>query len=444
VLDAYSALLDQLGKRELEGLREAVQLRVDAIGADFGTAAGRRAFPVDPIPRIIGRAEWESLAAGAAQRVRALNAFIADAYGRREIVAAGILPERALTGGEHFESGMEGLPPAPTVAAPVAGLDVVRDGDGNLLVLEDNLRTPSGLAYLEAARSAADAELPGSPDAVREPIEPAFAALRKALDDARGEIPGEVVMLSDGPANSAWFEHRVLADRMALPLVTFDDLYTDSGRLHARVDGASIQVAALYRRTDVDRLTDAAGNPTDLAALLHGARAEGNLAIIDDFGTGIGDDKLIHAYVEDMVRFYLGEEPVIRSVRTFDLARPEALEEVADRIDEMVIKPRTGHGGDGIVVCAHASAGDRARALAEIRARPEEYVAQPMVSISRHPTVIDGKLEPRHVDLRVFVITSADGEYVVPGGLTRVALGAGALVVNSSQAGGGKDTWVLK
>jgi len=413
------------------------------MGVDFGTAVGRRPFPVDPIPRIIGRDEWEVLAAGAAQRVRALNAFIADAYSGREIVAAGILPERALAGGDHFEAGMDGLPPAPTVPAPVAGLDVVRDGDGSLLVLEDNLRTPSGLAYLEAARSAADAELSGPP-AMREPLEPAFAALRQALDDARGVIPGEVVMLSDGPTNSAWFEHQVLAARMALPLVTLDDLYTDSGRLHAWIDGASTPVAAVYRRTEVDRLTDASGNSTAVAALLHGPRAAGNLAIIDDFGTGIADDKLIHAYVEDMVRFYLGEEPLVRSVRTFDLARPGELDEVADRIDEMVIKPRTGHGGQGIVVCAHANARDRARALASIRARPEEYVAQPMVLISRHPTVIDGKLEPRHVDLRVFVITSADGEYVVPGGLTRVALGAGALVVNSSQAGGGKDTWVLK
>lgn len=441
---AYAEIFEKLTGADLAALGQGVQQKVDSIGAEFGSAGARQPFPVDPIPRLIDAAEWDTLAAGAAQRVRALNAFIADAYADRAIVAEGVMPARVLEAADHLDTGMTGTPLPGVVRAPMAGLDVVRDGDGSLQVLEDNLRTPSGISYLDAARTALDGALPFPPPASRASLDESFRAMRRAVDDARGDLEGEVVLLSDGPANSAWFEHRMLGDRLGLSVITLDAIQRDGNGLKALVEGREVPLAVIYRRMDEDRLVDDEGRPTDLGERVGDARRAGTVAFVDDFGTGVGDDKLVHGYVEDMVRFYLREEPLVRSVPTYDLEREGVLEEVVDRIGEMVIKPRTGHGGAGIVVCAHARPQDVDAAVAAITAHPDRYVAQPMVSISRHPTVIDGRLVPRHVDLRVFVFTTAGGEHVVPGGLTRVALGEGALVVNSSQQGGGKDTWVLR
>jgi uncharacterized circularly permuted ATP-grasp superfamily protein len=267
-------------------------------------------------------------------------------------------------------------------------------------------------------------------------------ALAAAAPDGVDEP--SIVLLSDGPANSAFYEHRRLARELGVPGVTLDDLSVRSGRLHARCDGSIRPVDVVYRRTNEDRLTDESGELTTVGAALHEPLRTGRLAVMNGFGTGVADDKLIHAYVEDIVRFYLGEEPLLRSVRTYDLGAPEMLEMALDRIDELVIKPRTGHGGRGVVVAPHAHPTDIRRTAEEVRADPTSYIAQELVMLSRHPTVVDSHLEPRHVDLRPFVFLSPAGAEVAPGGLTRVALERDALVVNSSQRGGIKDTWVLR
>jgi carboxylate-amine ligase len=253
-----------------------------------------------------------------------------------------------------------------------------------------------------------------------------------------------VMVLSDGPTNSAWFEHETIAHRLDVPLVGLSDLEPRAGRLYARVGPQLRRVDVLYRRTDEDRLCDDHGRSTPLAEALLEPLRRGTLVCCNAFGTGLADDKLVHAYVEEMVRFYLGEEPLIESVPTYDLGEPDVLADALDRLDDLVVKPRTGFGGHGVVIVPHASREDRDRVERAIRAAPTRFIAQETISLSVHPTVCAGRLEPRHVDLRPFVLTAGNDVHVIPGGLTRVAFDAGALVVNSSQNGGGKDTWVLR
>jgi carboxylate-amine ligase len=252
------------------------------------------------------------------------------------------------------------------------------------------------------------------------------------------------VLLSDGPSNSAWYEHLTLARRLGIPLVTPGDLYTSGGALHAFVAEGSVEVHVVYRRTDEDRLRDEHGRATWIADLLLDHCRRGRVACVNAFGTGVADDKLLHAYADDMVRFYLGESPLIESVRTYDLGDPDCRDEALARVEELVVKPRAGHGGHGIVVGPHASAEDRALIARRVSARPTDWIAQETVQLSRHPTVDEGRLVPRHVDLRAFVVAGDDSVSVAPGGLTRFARAEGSLVVNSSQGGGGKDTWVLR
>ena len=252
-----------------------------------------------------------------------------------------------------------------------------------------------------------------------------------------------VVVVSDGKDNSAFYEHAAIARYLSLPLVLTEKLSVRRGRLSAQLPDGEQAVDVVYRRTDEDRLTDDRGAPTAIGQLLLEPVQRGTLACVNAFGTGVADDKLLHAYVEDMVRFYLGEEPLLRSVPTYDPSQPDVLEMILARIDELVIKPRSGHGGYGVVIGPHARSEDLRAAAAALSAAPERFVAQETIMLSRHPTVTDGRLELRHVDLRPFAISSGDAVHVLPGGLTRVAFERGALVVNSSQNGGSKDTWVL-
>jgi uncharacterized circularly permuted ATP-grasp superfamily protein len=416
------ALIAQIERVGVAELAERVTAASRATGVSFG---GDRPFHVDPVPRLLGADEWQLLEVGLIQRVLALEAFVADAYGERRIVEAGVVPARVIDSCDHFEPLVAELP-APPVRIGVAGLDVVRDENGVLRVLEDNLRTPSGMGYMKAAR---DSVAPVFPD-----FEP------RPLDDALPRLEGDsVVLLSDGPSNTAWFEHGWLAGQLGIPLVTLDDLEVSRGRLLA----GGRPVDLVYRRTDEDRLTDEHGRLTAVGAALYEPLRAGTLACVNGFGTGVADDKLAHAYVEEMIRFYLHEEPLLPSVHTYDLDDPDLLQDVLERLDELVIKPRTGHGGHGVVVGPHAKVADLRDLAHAVRRDPHDYVAQDTVMLSRHPTVIDGRLEPRHVDLRPFVFLAAGGAAVAPGGLTRVALDRDALVVNSSQRGGGKDTWVL-
>jgi uncharacterized circularly permuted ATP-grasp superfamily protein len=428
---------------DLEGLAAAVQADVDAEGVCFNSADGVARFRVDPVPRIVEPQEWELLQRGLAQRVQALIAFVADVYGERAIVEAGVLPARVLESADYLEPDMNGM--AISKATYVAGLDVVRDADGRLRVLEDNIRTPSGITYALGARAAVDSHLPLDPPPGRLDPAGAFDLLRDALWEAApaGVDEPTVVLLSDGPSNSAWYEHRSLAARLGIPLVEPDALSVRGDRLRALTEDGLRDVHVVYRRTDEDRLRDEEGHPTWVAEMLLGPLRAGHLAVVNPFGSGIADDKLVHAYVDDMVRFYSGEEPLIDSVRTYDLGDEDVLRDTLGRLDEMVLKPRSGYGGEGVVVCPHATAEDRAALRKQVEASPADYIAQELIVLSTHPTVCDGRLEPRHVDLRPFAIGSGGSAATAPVALTRVAFDRGALVVNSSQNGGGKDTWLM-
>jgi carboxylate-amine ligase len=393
-----------LDRHDPAALAEAA--RVAAADVTFGDGP----FVLDPVPRVISADDWTAVEAGLLQRVRALDAFCADVYGSRRIVRDGVVPARVVETIDTLEPEMCGTSLDRWVS--IAGLDLVRAPDGRFLVLEDNLRTPSGMAYAVAARVMSMVLF--EPEHPPLPVDGLRDMLRMALG------PGRAALLTDGPSNAAYWEHRWLAELLEIPLVEVDGL---------DVSGFDV----VYRRTNAWQLD------SDVGRLLHG-----RVRVVNAYGVGVGDDKLAHAYVDDMVRYYLGEDPRLGSVRTYDLGRPEVAEEALDRIEELVIKPRAGYGGEGVVIAPHASREDVERTREAVRAAPEDYIAQELIPLSEHATVIDGSVVFRHVDLRPFVFLGAGDEGAVyPGGLTRVALDEGALVVNSSQNGGAKDTWVV-
>ena len=419
-------VIDLVRARDPGVLGRELRAALHAQGISFASVDGDDTWHVDPVPRVIPLDEWEPLAAGLGQRVRALNAFVADVYGARRIVAEGVMPPRVLDTAEGFEPAMCDVAPPDGVWTAVGGLDVVRDHHGMWMVLEDNVRTPSGIGYWIAARDATLALL--QPDPAPHPIEAAATALRNVLG------PGNAIVLSDGQDNSAYWEHAFLADRMDIPLAVPADLEVRSGRFHL----GGMPVDAIYRRTDADEVDSTVGS------LLQPVVATGGVKLVNCLGTGVADDKLVHAYVHDMIRFYLDETPLLDQVETFDLGVPATLERALDVFDELVIKDRGSYGGIGVFIAPHAEREDVEAMRAKVIDAPEDYVAQRLVRLSTHPTEIDGVLAPRHVDLRPYVLmTAPDDVSVLPGGMTRIALDEGALVVNSSQNGGAKDTWVL-
>jgi uncharacterized circularly permuted ATP-grasp superfamily protein len=441
----YVTMLRALEQADLGALVAGVAEHLAAAGVTFGAEP----FVVDPVPRLIDAGEWDLLERGLGQRARALNGFLHDAYGERRIVAAGLMAQEVITEAEGYEPDLAGRLPGGVPPAAIIGFDLVREPHGSFLVLEDNLRTPSGLAYLLAARSALTASLPAGLPHPR-PVDPAvyelLGATLRAAAPASGRDRGEpvVVLVSDGPGNVAAYEHARLADGLGIPLVTPQDLALEGERLTVRLrDGERRQVDVVYRRTDEDRIRDERGEITPVAALLLPAWLSGRIGLINAFGNGVADDKLVHGNVEDFIRFYLGEEPLVRSVPTLTLEPAELGEDPIGRLRELVIKPRHGHGGRGVTIGSQTADEELRRLSDELRSQPGQYIAQPIVPLSRHPTVIDGRLQPRHVDLRPFAFVAGDEVHLSPGALSRVAFDPGEMVVNSSRNGGGKDTWVM-
>ena len=438
---AYADLLEAIEESGTERLAKDLRRWVARLGLTFGDD---EPIPADPVPRLVAHDEWATLSAALEQRTRALNDFIADVYGDRRIVSAGIVPADTIATAEHFDPAMTGIE-LPVPHAPVVGFDIVRAADGRLLVLEDNLRTPSGFAYATELRRAMQRILPGfaglRPVGLGGCFEPLGAVLTAAAE-ARGS--GRVALLTDGPSNSAWYEHRAIARRLGIALVTPERLRLHGGSLCAAAAGGTLkEIGVVYRRTDEDRLRAPDGTPTWLGEMLLEPLRNGRLTVVNAPGTGVADDKLLHAHVEDMIRFYLGEEPLIESVRTFDLTHPHELTRALGRLPNLVVKPRAGHGGQGVFIGSLATREEREEVAAEVRADPRSWVAQETVLLSRHPTVAGRALEPRHVDLRVFAVAGPAGVTVLPAALTRVAPDSGSFIVNSSQGGGAKDTWIL-
>lgn len=437
----YAELLDALGERDLRALRGRVEARRDEIGLTFGPG---EEIPIDPVPRLIAAEEWEWLEAGLLQRAQALNAFLLDAYGGQRIFDAGVVPRRLLETSENYVAAVNGLLDPGVPPATVAGLDLVRGSDGELRVIEDNVRMPSGAAYALALREVVEPELEVGMRARAhgDYVEWLGGALRASAPEGRDEPV--VAILSDGPENGAWYEHERIARELGLPIVAPDQLELSRERVFARLSRERrLQVDVLYRRQDA-RLSEPGGKLTELGELLLPALRSGRLRLLNALGTGLADDKLTHTYVERMIDFYLGEEPLLRSVPSYDLSEEQDRQEAMERLDELVIKPRGGFGGHGVTIMPRASEPERKRAVAVARRRPEHFIAQEPVEISSHPTVRGDGLRPRRVDLRPFVISGPEGAVAMVGGLTRFAQGAGEMIVNSSQGGGCKDTWVLE
>jgi uncharacterized circularly permuted ATP-grasp superfamily protein len=438
----YGPLLDALGEQDLSRLRGRVEAGVAASGLTFGAG---EPIAVDPVPRLIDSEEWERLQAGLLQRANALNAFLLDAYGPQRIFDADVVPRRLLETSAGYAPAMRGLLDPEAPPATVAGLDLVRGKDGEMRVLEDNLRMPSGATYAFAVREIVEPEIeaPQPPRRQGDYLGRLAAALRAAAPPGRDEPV--VAILSDGPENGAWYEHERIGRELGLPILTPDQLELSRERVFARISRERrVQVDVIYRRQDADTLTRPDGSLTALGGLLLPALRSGRLRCANALGTGLADDKLAHAYVERMIDFYLGEKPLLRSVPSYDLSDKDGRREAMERLGELVVKPRDGFGGHGVTIMPRASEPERKRALGVVRRRPERFIAQEPIEISSHPTIRGGGLRPRRVDLRPFVVSGPDGPTAMVGGLTRFAQGAGEMVVNSSQGGGCKDTWVVE
>ena len=438
----YAELLERLTNAPLASLHQRLIQRLRERAVTFGEGP-EGLFALDLVPRILTPAEWDRVAAGILQRASALERFAADVYGERKIVAAGHVPERVIEGSVHLEPAMRHAAPAGSWVTAV-GFDLVRSPDGEFRVLEDQIRMPSGLAYAVAARELLDELLPPANPLAE--IGGCFDRLGEALRAAApdGSADPTIVLLSEGETAAGWYEHARLARELSIPIVGLEALERRNGEIVARVEGKAMGVDVIYQRTDEDRFTDSAGNPTALGELLLEPCREGRVSCVNTPGSGVGDDKLVHAYVETMIRFYLGEDPLLPSVTTYDLGEPDARERAMASLDDLVVKPRGKMGGEGVVVWSQASEQERQAALNGLDEAPEQFVAQERVELSHHPTVCDGALEPRRVDLRPYVIRAGESQWALPGGLTRVALERGSLIVNSGQGGGAKDTWVLE
>lgn len=417
-------------------------------GVTFDFAGEERPFPLDIVPRVIPADEWTVLEQGVAQRVRALEAFLNDVYDKMAVVSDGVIPRQLVTTSAHFHRQVHGFEPAGGVRVHISGIDVVRDAAGTFRVLEDNVRVPSGVSYvLENRRAMAK----GLPEAFgQQLIRPVEEYPRRLLSALRKTAPSgvddpTVVVLTPGVFNSAYFEHTLLAGLMGVELVEGRDLICRGNRVYMRTTAGEQRVDVIYKRIDdefLDPLQFRADSMLGCPGLVNAARA-GGVTIANAVGNGVADDKLVYSYVPDLIRYYLSEEPVIANVDTFRLEEKEAREEVLDRLDELVVKPVDGSGGKGLVIGPDASADELEALRKRIVTDPRGWIAQPVLQLSTVPTLSGDKFGPRHVDLRPFAVNDGDDVWVLPGGLTRVALKEGSLIVNSSQGGGSKDTWVL-
>jgi uncharacterized circularly permuted ATP-grasp superfamily protein len=455
VRPAYRRLVNSLAAmspQQLAAKAEEIELSLRAQGITFTVySAGddvERTFPLDLVPRLLTALEWEALEAGLVQRVTALNAFLGDVYGAREIVRDHVVPNELVVTGRHYSRQATGLTVPHDIWTHVCGIDLIKDESGRWLVLEDNCRTPSGVSYVLENRASM---VRGFPELffkhkVR-PVDHYPQALLEVLRHIapRGGVDPTVVLLTPGSYNSAYFEHTFLARQMGVEIVQGDDLFVDDAVVYMKTTRGRRRVDVIYRRVDddyLDPLAFRADSILGVSGLMTAARA-GNVALANAVGAGIVDDKAVFAYVPAMIDYYLGEKPLIDSVPTYLPADPEQLDHVVRHLDSLVVKTVSDSGGYGMTIGPIASPGELADCRRRLLAKPRAYVAQDTISLSRHPTLVDGAFRPRHVDLRPFVLMGADVT-IIPGGLSRVALAEGSLVVNSSQGGGSKDTWVLE
>jgi uncharacterized circularly permuted ATP-grasp superfamily protein len=450
----YEPLLEHfasLPPNELQRRKQAADLSFLNQGITF-TVYGRdegteKIFPYDLLPRIITSAEWATVERGLTQRITALNLFLKDIYNEGRILEDGIVPREIVYSCKHFRRQMMGLQVPRNVYIAVCGTDLIRLENGEFVVLEDNLRVPSGVSYMLTNRRIMKRIFPQLYHHYKvRPIEQytqlLLGTLRSLAPEGRPEP--NIVLLSPGVFNSAYFEHAYLARQMGIELVEGRDLVTHDNVVYMRTTNGLRRVDVIYRRVDddfIDPLAFRADSILGVAGLFNAYRA-GNVTLANAFGTGVADDKALYAYVPDIIKYYLTEEPILKNVETFLLTRPKERQHVLANLDKLVVKAVGESGGYGMLIGPQSTAAEREEFARKIEADPRGFIAQPTISFSRAPCLIGDTLEPRHVDLRPYVLYG-DKVTIVPGGLTRVALKRGSLVVNSSQGGGSKDTWVL-
>lgn len=443
--------LAELSPHEVTRRQRSADASFEARGVTFAVAQDptglEKVIPFDLIPRLITAKEWRYIEQGLTQRVRAINLFLHDIYHEQRILRDGAIPAELVLGSRGYRREMQGLDVPLGVYTHVVGSDIVRDSDGELYVLEDNLRTPSGVSYVIEDRRVLKRVWPqifGDHE-----IRPVEGYPQDLLEVLRSIAPPDaldptVVVLTPGVHNSAYFEHAFLAKAMGVELVKGDDLFVDDGSVYMRTTRGRRRVDVIYRRVDddfLDPLAFRAGSLLGVAGLFAAYRL-GRVSLANAIGAGVADDKAIYAYVPTMIDYYLGEKPALRTIKTYIAADEADRKHILDHIDELVVKAVNESGGYGMLVGPHASGAQRDEYRRRVAADPRNYIAQPTLALSRHPTWSRDHLEGRHVDLRPFLLFGRDVR-VTPGGLTRVALRPGSLVVNSSQGGGAKDTWVL-
>jgi len=422
-------------------------------GITFSVYSDRRGvekiFPFDLVPRPVGGAEWDHIEAGLNQRIGALNFFLNDIYHEQRILREGIIPAELVLNSKGYRPEMEGFTPPCGQYLHVVGTDLIRDPSGEFLVLEDNGRTPSGVSYVLENRVVMKKVYPQLFQQCRvRRVEDYPLRLRNALSSvapAGASDPPCIVLLSPGPYNSAYFEHSFLARHMGIELVFGHDLFVHNERVYLGTTRGPQQVDVIYRRIDDDFLDPHAFRADSVLGVpdLMKAYRAGNVNLANAVGTGVADDKAIYPFVEDMIRFYLAEEPILRNVPTYICARPDDLTYVLEHLDSLVVKAVNESGGYGMLMGPSSTRQQQAEFAEKIKANPRNYIGQPVVNLSTCPTWTEEGLEPRHVDLRPYIVSGKD-RWVLPGGLTRTALTKGSLVVNSSQGGGSKDTWVME
>lgn len=407
-----------------------------------------RIFPFDPFPRIIPADEWATLDAGLRQRIKALNLFLADIYSERRILKEGVVPEYLVKTSKHYRAEFSGLDLPHDTFIHICGSDLIRDDEGRYCVLEDNGRCPSGVSYMLENRIAMKRTFP---DLYRQlNVEKVSSYPRELLKMLKSVSPRQqddpvCVLLTPGQYNSAYFEHTFLAQQMGIEIVEGRDLTVENERVYMHTTQGLVQVDVIYRRIDDDFLDSRFFRPDSTLGVpdLMKAYRSGNVSLVNAIGTGVADDKATYAYVPDMIKFYLGEEAILPNIETFLGSKDDDLKYILENVENLVIKAVDEAGGYGMLIGPASTKEECEEFRVRVKANPRGYIAQPVISLSRHPTFCDGQLEGRHIDLRPFILTGKE-TVVVPGGLTRVALNKGSLVVNSSQGGGSKDTWVLR
>jgi uncharacterized circularly permuted ATP-grasp superfamily protein len=445
---ALAETLAQVSAPEVQARAESLTTAYLEQGVTFDIGGEERAFPLDIMPRVIEQDAWSVIDHGVQQRVKVLEMFLDDVYDTGRVFDDGVIPRSVVTTSSHFHRVAAGVKTPNGVRIHVAGIDLIRDANGSFRVLEDNVRVPSGVSYVMTNRRAISAALSEAFAGHR--IRPVGSYPRRLLNALRASAPAgvddpTVVVLTPGVYNGAYFEHALLARTMGIELVEGRDLVCQRGRVMMRTTSGLAQVHVIYRRVD-DEFLDPVHFRSDSVlgcpGLMNAARS-GNVTIANAVGNGVADDKLVYTYLPDLIRYYLGEDPVLANVDTWRLGEPAHREEVLDRLDELVLKPVDGSGGKGIVIGPSASPAELEVLRRKVLADPRAWIAQPVVQLSTVPTLFDQGMRPRHVDLRPFAVNDGHKVWVLPGGLTRVALPEGELIVNSSRGGGSKDTWVL-